>query len=126
VIPIATNKLEPKEEKSFATVVEKKPYKGLSFTELEKFKAPIIATFAISPSEKLVMKGTLTVDVHKNSYAFQDEAVISLWSNQYPVVERRAQNDGYARIEIPIPVRDAYNFLLNVCMKLDARLKGVI
>jgi len=107
-------------------VVEKKPYKGLQFTELEKFEVPVVATFAISPSEKFVMRGTLTVDLHKNSYAFPNEAVFTVWSREYPVVERRAENDGYARLEIPVEARKAYNFLMNVCMKLDARLKGVI
>jgi len=106
-------------------VVEKRPYKGLEFVELQKLEN-VKATWALSPTEKLVAKGTFTVDLHKNSYAFENEAVVTLWASQYPIRELRADNKGFFRLEVPLPLRKARDFFYTCAMYCDLRLKGVI
>ncbi len=83
----------------------KNPYKGLQFYDLTApIKAKVPATFALSQTKKASMSGFLSFDRHENSYLFQDEAVISLWSKTHPTIQQRADNAGYYRLEIPVPL----------------------
>ena len=114
--------------------VVKEPYFGasnqaLQFLELASLP-DVKATWAISPEEKLVAKGTLALDLHQNSHTFKDEVVISLWSSKYPdlnIPERRALNKGFFRVEIPIPVSsETRDLFLSVAQLIDAKLKEMI
>lgn len=85
--------------------IPKKEYKGLRMYELNPEIQPNVkCTFAISPSEKFVQEGRLCFDRHEGSSKFQDEVVVSVWSRQPPHREARASNDGYFRVEIPVPL----------------------
>jgi len=112
----------------------KEPYYGaskqaLKFLELVTMEN-MKATWALSPTEKLVAKGTLALDLHSNSYTFKDEVVITLWSSKYPDLnnpERRALNKGFFRVEIPIPVSsETRDLFLSVAQLIDAKLQGVV
>lgn len=108
--------------------VEKKPYKGLKFTELEKLEVPVEATLTINATQKYELKGFLTVDCHRNSWKYQDEGVITVWSYDKPILKNRPvdADKQFFRIEIPVPIPVLYDFLMNACMKLDARRKGIV
>jgi len=85
--------------------LRKRNYKGLTMFELSYPLRPAVkATFALSPTEKVLMKGVLSVDRHEGSHSFPDEVVISVWTRDPPFFERRAENDGYYRLEIPVRV----------------------
>ena len=106
------------------TVVQKQAYKGLQFSELGSLSS-IPRTWAISATEKYSTVANFTVDVHKHSYMFKDEVVLTLWSTRYPEVKLGAENDGYFRLEIPIPMRDFYELMMTVLPELHGRLNGI-
>lgn len=117
-----------------ARVVVKEPYYGsskqaLHFLELASMPN-MKATWALSPTKKLVAKGTLALDIHQNSHTFKDEIVITLWSNKYPdlnIPEPRALNKGFFRVEIPIPVNsETRDLFLSIAQLIDAKLQGVV
>jgi len=84
--------------------VQKRTYKALRMFDLTpEFQPTVKCTFALSHRSKYVQKGTLTFDRHENSYKFPDEVVITVWSREPPYEEPRADNDGYYRVEIPVP-----------------------
>lgn len=84
--------------------VQKRTYKGLRMFDLTPEIAPTVkCTFAISKDAKYIQEGTLTFDRHENSYKFNDEVVITVWSRESPCTSQRADNDGYYRVEIPVP-----------------------
>lgn len=86
-----------------AKVVEKRPYFGLQFVELTKTQPQVHASFTWSKDSKAYLHGKLTLDRHKGSWKYPNEVVISVWSKEPPETVQRAYNDGYYRIEIPIP-----------------------
>ena len=86
-----------------AKVVEKRPYFGLQFTELAKTQPDVNASFTWSKGEKAYLRGKLSFDRHKGSYKYPNEVVLSVWSKEPPEIAERAFNNGYYRIEIPIP-----------------------
>jgi hypothetical protein len=80
-------------------------YKGLDFYNITApIKVNVNVTFALSPSEKASMNGSLSFDRHENSVRYNDEVVISVWSHEAPVIEERADNGGFYRVEIPVPL----------------------
>jgi hypothetical protein len=83
----------------------KKQYKGLDFYNITApLQVNVNVTFALSPSEKASMNGSLSFDRHENSVRYNDEVVISVWSHEAPVIETRAENNGDYRTEIPVPI----------------------
>ncbi len=97
--------------------LRKTPYKGLVFFDLTApLKVNVPVTFALSPTEKASMTGLLSFDLHQNSYAFNDEVVISCWSREPPIIERRAENAGYYRLEIPV-LLTPFEQLLELALK---------
>jgi len=86
--------------------VKKKDYFGLAMYDLTPSVAPTVdCTFALSTSEKATMTGKLSFDRHEGSYKYPEEVVISIWTHNRPVVEQRAFNGGWYRVEIPVPRR---------------------
>lgn len=84
--------------------VQKRTYKGLRMFDLTpEIKPTVKCTFAVSPSKKFVQKGLLSFDRHEGSYKYNDEVVITVWSKNPPYEEHRADNQGYYRVEIPVP-----------------------
>lgn len=86
--------------------LRKRDYKGLKFFDLT-YDVPVRTnvTFSISEREKYVMRdAALSFDRHENSYRYNDEVVISVWSNEAPVLEVRAENETAFRCEIPVPL----------------------
>lgn len=99
--------------------LRKRTYKGLTMFELTPSIRPAVkATFALSPTEKVLMKGVLSIDRHEGSHSFPDEVVISVWTRDPPFFERRAENDGYYRLEIPIPINVATKLFEKALEKL--------
>jgi hypothetical protein len=97
--------------------LRKNPYKGLDFFDLTApVKARVPVTFALSPNEKASMSGFLSFDRHENSYAFNDEVVISCWSREPPIIEKRAENQGYYRLEVPVPL-DTFERMLELALR---------
>jgi hypothetical protein len=97
--------------------LRKNPYKGLDFFDLTApVKANVPVTFALSPTEKASMTGFISFDRHENSYAFNDEVVISCWSREPPIIEKRAENQGYYRVEIPVPLT-VFEQMLQLALK---------
>jgi hypothetical protein len=80
-------------------------YAGLEFRNLT-FDLPVStkATLAINNTEKYVLAGSLSFERQENSYRYENEGVVTLWSREPPVLESRAYNDGYFRVEIPVPL----------------------
>lgn len=105
----------------------KREHNGLTFSDLGKLSVPVVTTMTVSQNEKLMMKGNLAVEMHEGSYKYDNEAVIVVWSYQYPERKVRPSNRGYARTEIVIPggLREARDFFYSVACQLDAKLKGV-
>ena len=84
---------------------KKKRYNGLDFYEITyPITIDVNTTFALSPTEKAVMTGKLSFDRHVNSFMYEPEVVITVWSTSKPHIEARAENEGYYRLEIPVPV----------------------
>lgn len=98
--------------------VVKKDYNGLRMIELTMLRPRVKATMAISPTEKMLQIGTFSIDRHENSHSFSDEVVFSVWGFARPVYEKRARNDGYYRVEIPVPLRVAIKMLEDALHKL--------
>lgn len=67
----------------------------------------VTCTFAISKDEKLVLKGKFSIDRHTGSYKFEDDVVLTVWGTEPPVLEKRARNKGFFRLEIPLPIAAA-------------------
>ena len=85
--------------------LEKQPYKGLRFYDLTYDVKPVVnATFALNYDEKAVLRGKLSFDRHENSWMYNDEVVISLWSHTPPKIEARAESNTKFRLEIPVPL----------------------
>lgn len=83
-------------------------------------------TLTMSEREKLVFHGPLSAEFPKGSYKYGRECVLTVWSVTYPTVQVRAYNNGFARLEIPIPVSSALrDFFLAVAFEIDRQLKGV-
>lgn len=87
-------------------VVRRRGYFGLTFDQLAAAD-DVTCTFAISKDEKLVLKGKFTIDRHAGSYKFHDEVVLTVWGTEQPVLEKRAWNKGFFRLEIPLPIAAA-------------------
>ena len=86
--------------------VRKRPYFGLQMYDLTPSIKPVVkTTMALSSSEKVEFQGSLSFDRHEGSYMYPNEVVVSVWSHSKPVVKQRAYNDGYYRVEIPVPQR---------------------
>lgn len=84
--------------------VAKREYFGLRMFDLTpEVKPKVKATVAVSPQKKWVQEGLLSFDRHEGSYQFPEEVVITVWSREPPVVKDRAFNEGYYRVEIPVP-----------------------
>jgi len=84
--------------------VRKKPYFGLQLYDLIlSIKPTVKATMALSATEKVEFSGSLSFDRHEGSYMYDNEVVVSVWSHDKPVFKERAVNDGYYRVEIPVP-----------------------
>jgi len=109
-----------------STVVRKKPYFGLDFIEVLKLSKKVPCTTTIDRLSKLAFTGSLVLDFHKNSYRYDDEAVLAVWSYSYPVVKARSSNRNYGRTEIILPLScEVREFFLACACEVDARLKGV-
>lgn len=86
--------------------VRKRDYFGLSMFDLTPTIKPTVkVTMALSPVEKAVLEGQLSFDRHEGSYRFPEEVVISVWCHGKPIIRQRAYNNGYYRVEIPVPRR---------------------
>lgn len=80
----------------------------------------------IDGTRKLAFSGKLVLDFHEGSYAYNDEAVLSVWSFKYPEIRERPGNDGYGRNEIVLPISSGtVEFFLNCAYEVKARLEGV-
>jgi len=107
-------------------VVRKKAYFGLDFTEVLKLSAKVPCTTTINRRSKLAFSGILVLDFHKNSYRYDDEAVLAVWSYSYPVVKARSTNRDYGRTELVLPLScEVRDFFMACACEVDARLKGV-
>jgi hypothetical protein len=124
------------------TVVKKQEYKWLDFAEIPHL-VNMPFTFAISPEYKVAYKANYSVDMHQNSYLFQDEAVVTYWSWKYPdiqvlsgpdaegycivkmKVEARADNQGFWRFEGPQPLRQFFNYHNEALFEVNERLRGI-
>ncbi|MCK4478374.1 hypothetical protein KAU88_07600 [Candidatus Bathyarchaeota archaeon] len=107
-------------------VVRKKPYFGLDFTEVLKLSVKVPVTTTIDRRSKLAFTGILVLDFHKNSYRYDNEAVLAVWSYSYPVVKARSSNRNYGRSEIILPLScEVRDFLMACACEVDAHLKGV-
>jgi len=108
-----------------AKVVEKKPYYGLQFTELSPTQPDVNASFTWSKGKKSYLRGKLSLDRHRGSYKYANEVVISVWSRDPPETVDRAYNDGYYRLEIPIPESVFLKMIEEAASNLFAlRIKG--
>jgi len=85
--------------------LRKRDYYGLKMWDLTPTVKPIVeCTFALSPTQKATLKGPLSFDRHEGSWKYPEEIVISIWSNNKPILhEERAFNQGYYRVEINVP-----------------------
>jgi hypothetical protein len=78
-------------------------YFGLTIEELCGLD-DVVCTFGFNKDEKLVLTGRFAIDRHRGSYRYSDEVVLTVWSTKPPVLAKRAQNKGYYRLEIPLPI----------------------
>ena len=88
----------------------KADYFGCKFYELAKIEQPIKATVSYG-DKRILFEGTLSIDQTEGSYAYGSELQIHLWATEQPKEQERALNNGYARIEICMPVTEGLSFL---------------
>jgi len=61
----------------------KRRYNGLDFYDITyPITIDVNTTFALSSDKKAVMTGRLSFDRHENSYCYNPEVVISVWSRK--------------------------------------------
>ena len=107
-------------------IVKKKPYFGLDFSEVLKLSVKVPCTTTIDRMSKLSFTGSLVLDFHTNSYRYDNEAVLAVWSYSYPVVKARSSNRNFGRTEIVLPLSsEVRDFFLACACEIDAKLKGV-
>jgi len=99
--------------------VRKNDYFGLTMYELTpEIQPKVKVTLALSPTEKVEQEGIFTIDRHEGSYKYADEVVLTVWSCDKPILKQRAYNDGYYRVEIPIPKATAIKLFEKALQKL--------
>lgn len=103
-------------------------YKGMFWrpSEVVAYPFDVPSTMAINEKTKLAFKGKLTLNFHLNSSRYSPEAVLSVYSRDYPVIRERAENNNLARMELPLPISLVTKcFLLKSAVAVDAKLKGI-
>ena len=81
---------------------------GFSFVT---FQIPQLVpmTWALNPTQKLRMMVRASVDFHQGSYKYGPEAVLSLFSYQYPTLNLRSATNGKNfRVECMVPLEDHF------------------
>lgn len=87
----------------------------------------IPVTWSVSPRFKYRHSGTFRFEMHKNSYRYGPELILTLESLVYPhELEARAPNNGVWRMEVCIPLREVYNALMEALPEMHARLNGIM
>jgi len=98
----------------------------LRFIVFGKPLSNIPITWAVSPTFKYHHVGTLRFETHENSYKYTPELIITLESVIYPRdIQPRAPNNGVWRMELCIPLREAYNILMEALPDIHAHLNGI-
>jgi len=108
-----------------APIVE---YKGMHWVPEETVYYPndLECTMAIDRLWKLLMKGKVTLNFHKNSLKYEPQAVLSVFTRGLPVRQARAFNNDWNRMELPFPInRATYDFFMGCACNVDAKLKGL-
>jgi len=103
-------------------------YKGMSWDPTETVTYPGIlpCTMAIDRLWKLLHRGRLTLNFHRDSSRYSPESVLSVYSRDLPKREPRADNNNWNRMELPLPISSATrDFFLECARAVDARLKGL-
>jgi len=99
--------------------IRKRDYFGLLMFDLTPTVKPTVkVTMALSPTEKATLEGELSFDRHEGSYQYPEEVVISVWCHNKPMIQPRAYNGGYYRVEIPVPRRVFTKMLEKTLKKL--------
>lgn len=105
-------------------------YHGMSWDSREQivFAIPIDATMAIDRDTKLVMeKAKASFNFHKNSFKYNPQVVLAVYSRLYPAKQKRAYNNDWARNEIMFPISVATrDFFLECARIVDAKLKRIM
>ena len=69
--------------------VRVKDYNGMLFMDLVTSTSPVKHQWAISVNDKQIIERPLTLQLHKNSYKYDRELLLSSWSFQYPIKASR-------------------------------------
>jgi hypothetical protein len=84
-------------------MIRKRSYKGIEISELSTSGIPVEGTIAFG-NRRVVFKGLVTIDKTKGSWKFGEQIQFVLWTKDPVRIEERADNDGYNRIEIALPL----------------------
>lgn len=114
--------------------VNVKDYNGMQFMDLVVSTSPVKHQWALSVNDKQIIERPLTLQLHKNSYKYDRELLLSSWSLQYPMRRVRGVSDSqYWRTEMILAsltdfkkVREWRDFFFDVANSLDCVLKGII
>jgi len=87
-----------------------KAKKPVKFHELGKSLFPVEATVAYE-GDRYVFKGEVVIEETIDSYRYKPQVLIVLWGPTKPRKEVRAENDGFSRIEIELPLEEGFRLL---------------
>ena len=115
-------------------VVKVKNWNGMEFHDLLVSASPVTTEVAVTQHDKIVVETPLTLQVHKNAYAYEPELLLSSWTSDFPVVQPRGVGDSsYWRTEQILckvsdfqKVREWRDFFFDAANTLDCILKGII
>jgi hypothetical protein len=104
---------------------EVKQYFGCKFPNLATYKGLVTVTVSYNDPEtkreiRLTFKDmNLDIDKTDGSWKYGPELQIHAWNSEPPIVEVRAVNNGYSRIEVPMYVAKGQQLLKDALDSLN-------
>ena len=79
-------------------------YKGCKFPPLARCPVPVEATVCYA-NQRITIEGELRFDRTEGSWKYGSQFQIHLFTKNLPKFDKRAENNGYTRIEIAVPLK---------------------
>ena len=90
---------------------------NLKLIELVKL-GPVKATVSYGDVRLVFTQAILSIDISRGSYKYGSELQIDVHSRNQPIIEKRAFNKGFSRINIPIELLKGKKLLHKALTKL--------
>lgn len=115
-------------------VVKVKNWNNMNFVDLVVSASPVKTEVAISRYDKIVVQQPLTLQLHKNSYKYYPELLLSQWTLNFPVPEPRGVEASpywrteqiFCKVHNYEKVCEWRDYFFDVANTLDCILKGII